>query len=129
MSWVASNPEFLTGRDFLDCEIVIVAESVNASFSVTLLPEDLEDWESALATLESDRFALWLESGRTPSMKFEPDESRGLRVSVHDGPSWGVTVTIPLFAPPEAWAGEQRDLLAARGRRDVSRCLRVAACH
>ncbi|MGC9408314.1 DUF5959 family protein [Streptomyces sp. DZ1-3] len=106
------QPGILTGHDFLDCEIVIVAESVNASFSVTLLPEDLEDWESALATLESGRFASWLESGRSPSMKFEPDESRGLRVSVHDGPSSGVTVTIPLFAPPEAWAGEQRDLLA-----------------
>ncbi|MEU9922569.1 DUF5959 family protein [Streptomyces griseoluteus] len=106
------QPGILTGHDFLDCEIVIVAESVNASFSVTLLPEDLEDWESALATLESGRFALWLESGRTPSMKFEPGESRGLWVSVHDGPSSGVTVTIPLFAPSEAWASEQRDLLA-----------------
>ncbi|MFD6027015.1 DUF5959 family protein [Streptomyces griseoluteus] len=106
------QPGILTGHDFLDCEIVIVAESVNASFSVTLLPEDLEDWESALATLESGRFALWLESGRTLSMKFELDESRGLWVSVHDGPSSGVTVTIPLFAPPEAWASEQRDLLA-----------------
>ncbi|GGW45398.1 DUF5959 family protein [Streptomyces griseoloalbus] len=79
---------------------------------MTLLPEDLEDWEDALATLEAGRFAMWLESGRTPSMTFQPDESRGLRVSVTDGPSSGVTVTLPLFAPPEAWASEQRDLLA-----------------
>lgn len=81
------RPGILTGHDFLDCEIVVEAESVNANFSVTLLPEDLEDGEDALATLESGRFAPWLVSGRTPSMKFEPDESGGLWVSVHDGPS------------------------------------------
>lgn len=62
--------------------------------------------------LESGRFAMWLDSGRTPSMKFKPAESHGLWVSVHDGPSSGVTVTVPLFAPPGTWASEQRDLLA-----------------
>ncbi|MFB7079978.1 DUF5959 family protein [Streptomyces sp. NPDC056308] len=111
------RPGILTGHDFLDCEIVIVAESVNATFSVTLLPEDLEDWEDALASLESRRFTTWLDSGRTPSMKFKPDESGGLWVSVHDGPSSGVTVTVPLFVPPAAWVGAQRDLLA--GVREV----------
>ncbi|MEW2306761.1 DUF5959 family protein [Streptomyces sp. NPDC006655] len=102
----------LTGHDVLDCEIVIVTEAVNATFAVTVLPEDLADWEDALTTLESGRFATWLDSGRTPSMKFKPDRSGGLWVSVHDGPSSGVTVTVPLFAPSETWAAEQRDLLA-----------------
>ncbi|MFD5137968.1 DUF5959 family protein [Streptomyces sp. NPDC058378] len=109
------QPGILTGHDFLDCEIVINAESVNGNFAVTLLPEDLEDWEDSLATLESGRFAVWLVSGRTPSMKFEPDEGGGLWVSVHDGPSSGVTVKVPLFVSP-TWVTEQRDLLdEARG--------------
>ncbi|MEU9977330.1 DUF5959 family protein [Streptomyces sp. NPDC051014] len=106
------QPGILTGHDFLDCDIVIKAESVSGNFSVTLLPEDLEDWEDALATLESGRFAMWLTSGRTPSMKFKPDESGGLWVSVHDGPSSGVTITVPLFVPSPKWVAEQRDLLA-----------------
>lgn len=106
------QPGILTGHDFLECEIVVEAESVNGNFSVTLLPEDLEDWEDALATMESGRFAMWLTSGRTPSMKFKPDESGGLWVSVHDGPSSGVTVTVPLFVPSPKWVAEQRDLLA-----------------
>ncbi|MFF3739994.1 DUF5959 family protein [Streptomyces sp. NPDC002566] len=106
------RPGILTGHDFLDCEIVIAAESVTASFPVTLLPEDLEDWEDALTALESGRSALWLDTGRTPSMKFKPDKNRGVRVSVHDGPSSGVKVTVPLCAPPEAWARKQRDLHA-----------------
>ncbi|MEW1600417.1 DUF5959 family protein [Streptomyces sp. NPDC093808] len=105
------QPGILTGHDFLDCEIVIVAESVNATFPVTLLPEDLEDWEGALAALRSGRSAMWLESGRTPSMKFKPDEGGGLWVSVYDGPASGVTVTVPLFALSSAWVDEQRDLL------------------
>jgi hypothetical protein len=106
------QPGILTGHDALDCEIVIVTDSVNASFPVTLLPEDLEDWEKVLATLETGRLATWLDSGRTPSMRIKPDESGGLWVSVHDGPASGVTVTVPLFLPPPAWVGEQRALLA-----------------
>ncbi|MFF9487124.1 DUF5959 family protein [Streptomyces sp. NPDC014676] len=107
-----SQPGILTGHDLLDCEIVIAAEeSLSASFVVTLFPEDLEDWEEALTRLENRRFATWPDSGRTPSMRFEPEGSGGLLVSVHDGPSTGITVTIPLFVPPPAWAAEQRGLL------------------
>ncbi|WP_405886821.1 DUF5959 family protein [Streptomyces longwoodensis] len=105
------QPGILTGHDFLDCEIVIVADSVSAAFPVTLLPEDLQDWEDALAALRSRRSAMWLESGRTPSMKFKPDESGGLWVSVYDGSASGVTVTVPLFVLSSAWVDEQRDLL------------------
>ncbi|MEV4228210.1 DUF5959 family protein [Streptomyces bobili] len=96
----------------LECEIVVAAESLSATFSVTLLPEDLEDWEDALETLEARRFAVWLTSGRTPSLKFKPDGHDRMAVSVHDGPASGVTVTVPLFAPPPGWVDEQRDLLA-----------------
>ncbi|MEV7784919.1 DUF5959 family protein [Streptomyces sp. NPDC088106] len=107
-----SRPGILTGHDLLDCEIVIVAEeSLNASFAVTLFPEDLEDWEETLAGLEARRFGTWLDSGRTPSMRFKSQESGGLLVSVHDGPSTGVTVTLPLSVLPPTWAAEQRDLL------------------
>ncbi|MFC8424513.1 DUF5959 family protein [Streptomyces sp. NPDC057236] len=107
-----SHPGILTGHDLLDSEIVILAgESLNASFPVTLFPEDLEDWEENLARLEAQRFATWLDSGRTPSMRFEPREGGGLSVSVHDGPSTGITVTLPLFVLPPTWAAEQRDLL------------------
>ncbi|MGX4692370.1 DUF5959 family protein [Streptomyces sp. JNUCC 63] len=106
------RPGVLFGHDFLECEIVIAAESLSAVFSVTLLPEDLEDWEDALTTLGSWRFAMWLTSGRTPSLKFKPDGHDRMSVSVHDGPSSGVTVTVPLFALPTGWVDEQRALLA-----------------
>ncbi|MFJ8107523.1 DUF5959 family protein [Streptomyces sp. NPDC096132] len=107
-----SRPGNLLGHDFLECEIVIVAESLSATFSVTLLPEDLEDWEEALATLETRRFAMWLTSGRTVSLEFKPDGHDRMSVSAYDGPASGVTVTVPLFALPTGWVGKQRDLLA-----------------
>ncbi|MFF4557391.1 DUF5959 family protein [Streptomyces sp. NPDC001422] len=106
-----SQPGVLTGHDLLDSEIVVVAESVRAAYPVTLLPEDLEDWEQSLATLESGRFAVWLASGRTPSMKIKPAETGGLWVTVHDGPTSAVTITVPLFAPSSTWTTDQRALL------------------
>ena len=106
------QPGILFGHDFLECDIVIAAESVDAVFPVTLLPEDLEDWEDALGPLEAGRFAEWLTSGRTPSLRFKPDGHDRMSVSVHDGPSSGGTVTVPLFALPTGWADQQRALLA-----------------
>lgn len=106
------QPGILTGHDLLDCEIVIVAEnSLDASLAVTVFPEDLEDWEECLTKLEARRSATWLDSGRTPSLTFEPRGSGGLLVSVHDGPSTGITVALPLSVLPPAWAAEQRGLL------------------
>ncbi len=67
------QPGILFGHDFLACEIVITAEALSATFSVTLLPEDLEDWEDTLANLEARRSTTWLASGRTPSLTFAPD--------------------------------------------------------
>ncbi|MFG2280341.1 DUF5959 family protein [Streptomyces asoensis] len=106
-----SQPGNLFGHDFLECEIVMVAESLSATFPVTLLPEDLEDWEDTLPTLESGRSAMWLASGRTPSLTFKPEGHDRMSVSAHDEPSSGVRVTVPLFALPTGWAGKQRDLL------------------
>lgn len=106
------RPGALYGHDFLECEIVVTAESLNATFSVTLVPEDLEDWEDTLETLESRRFAMWLDSGRTPSLRFKPADADRMSVSVHDGPTSGVTVTVPLLALPTGWVSEQRALLA-----------------
>lgn len=107
-----AQPGILTGHDFLDCEIVIEARAVTAHFSVTLLPEDLEEWEDALATLESGPVATWLTSGRTPSVELESAGTGTLSVSVHDGPSSGVTVTVPLSVPLSTLLAEQRGLLA-----------------
>ncbi|MFF7288317.1 DUF5959 family protein [Streptomyces griseorubiginosus] len=106
-----SQPGVLFGHDFLECEIVVVAESLRAAYAVTLLPEDLEDWEDTLATLESRRFATWLTSGRTPSLRFKPDGHERMSVTVHDGPTSGATVTIPLFSLPPSWTADQHTLL------------------
>ncbi|WP_437028650.1 DUF5959 family protein [Streptomyces sp. enrichment culture] len=108
-----SQPGILTGHDLLDCEIVAQGSAaLHASFPVTLFPDDLDDWEEILTTLEARQPATWLDSGRTPTLTFEPQEDGGLRVSVHDAPSTGATVTLPLPVPPPTWAAEQRNLLA-----------------
>ncbi|MFZ4184893.1 DUF5959 family protein [Streptomyces sp. R02] len=108
-----AQPGILTGHDFLDAEIVVAAgENLTACFPVTLLPEDLEDWEESLAHLEAGRPTTWLDSGRTPRLTFDSQANGTLLASVHDGPSTGATITVPLTGLPPTWLTDQRDHLA-----------------
>ncbi|MFJ4770362.1 DUF5959 family protein [Streptomyces uncialis] len=102
----------LSGDGYLECEIAVTAESLNATFRAVVMPEDLEEWESVLETLASRKYAGWLGGGRVPSMRFRPDGHDRMAVTVHDAPSSGVTVTVPLFALPSGWVDAQRALLA-----------------
>ncbi|MEU5460356.1 DUF5959 family protein [Streptomyces althioticus] len=107
-----AQPGILTGHDFLDAEIsVTTGQNHSASYPVTLLPEDLEDWEETLARLEAGEPARWLDSGRTPSLEFTRTAG-ALFVSVHDEPAGGATVTVPLTPLPPAWTADQRSRLA-----------------
>ncbi|MGY1523591.1 DUF5959 family protein [Streptomyces sp. MN3] len=108
-----AQPGILPGHDFLDAEIVVTAgENLGGTFPVTLLPEDLEDWEETLARLEAGEPTRWLDSGRTPFLAFNSQENGALLVSVHDEPATGVTVTVPLTAPSPTWTADQRSRLA-----------------
>ncbi|MFD8291329.1 DUF5959 family protein [Streptomyces lavendulae] len=104
-------PGDLFGHDCLDAEIVMTAPGVGAVFELTLLPEDLEQWEAALEALEAGRGAHWMTSGRTPDLRVRRTEGGGFLVSVHDGPGSGVTVTVPLSNPTAGLVYRQRDLL------------------
>ncbi|MCX4661067.1 DUF5959 family protein [Streptomyces uncialis] len=53
----------LSGDGYLDCEIAVTAESLNATFRAVVTPEDLEEWETVLETLASRRYAGWLGGG------------------------------------------------------------------
>ncbi|WP_405724726.1 DUF5959 family protein [Streptomyces sp. NBC_01537] len=66
---------------------------------------------AALDRLEAHQSVSWLNSGRTPNLKIKPESTGGIWVSVHDAPSSGVTVQVPLFAPAPGWEFEQRALL------------------
>ncbi|MEU3443362.1 DUF5959 family protein [Streptomyces griseoincarnatus] len=108
-----ARPGILPAHDFLDAEIVVTAgENLGATFPVTLLPEDLEDWEETLARLEAGEPTRWLDSGRTPSVEFDSPTTGALLVSVRDEPATGATVTVPLTPLPPTWTADQRSHLA-----------------
>ncbi|MFZ4246109.1 DUF5959 family protein [Streptomyces griseoincarnatus] len=108
-----AQPGILPAHDFLDAEIVVTAgENLGATFPVTLLPEDLEDWEETLARLEAGEPTRWLDSGRTPSVEFDSPTTGALLVSVRDEPATGATVTVPLTPLPPTWTADQRRRLA-----------------
>ncbi|MGW8776566.1 DUF5959 family protein [Streptomyces sp. NPDC055796] len=93
-------------------------ETVNGSFPVHVTPDDLDDWEKALEDLAEGRFVSWLNSGRTVQFKIKPLSPGVIGVSVHDGPSSQVTVSVPLF-PGTGWIDDQRARLA-QARRALS---------
>ncbi|MEU6705667.1 DUF5959 family protein [Streptomyces wuyuanensis] len=95
------------GRGFLDCEFVVETETVKGCFPVYITSDDLNDWEEALGLLAGNRFVSWLNSGRTVQLKIKPLSPGVIAVSVHDGPSSQVTVSLPLF-PPAGWIDDQR---------------------
>ncbi|MFE3124152.1 DUF5959 family protein [Streptomyces hydrogenans] len=95
------------GRDFLDCEFVVETETVRDSFPVYVASDDLDDWAEALEALEGNRFVAWLNSGRTVQFKIKPVSAGVIAVSVHDGPSLQVAVSVPLF-PATGWIEDQR---------------------
>ncbi|MGW5640267.1 DUF5959 family protein [Streptomyces sp. NPDC003832] len=100
------------GRALLDCEFVVETETVKGSFPVHVTSADLDDWEEALEALAGNRFVSWLNSGRTVQFKVKPVSPGVIAVSVHDGPSSQVTVSVPLF-PAAGWIDDQRARLEA----------------
>ncbi|MFJ3996234.1 DUF5959 family protein [Streptomyces parvus] len=95
------------GGDVLDCEFVVETETVKGSFPVYVTSDDLDDWEEALGALAGNRLVSWLNSGRTVQFKVKPIRPGVIAVSVHDGPSSQVTVSVPLF-PATGWIDDQR---------------------
>ncbi|MEV4682237.1 DUF5959 family protein [Streptomyces kurssanovii] len=95
------------GADVLDCEFVVETETVKGSFPVHVSSADLDDWEEALDALAGNRFVSWLNSGRTVQLKIKPLSPGVIGVTVHDGPSSQVTVSLPLF-PAVGWIDDQR---------------------
>ncbi|MGC9382066.1 DUF5959 family protein [Streptomyces sp. MH13] len=93
------------GGDVLDCEFVVETETVKGSFPVYVTSDDLDDWEEAPGALAG--FVSWLNSGRTVQFKIKPVSPGVIAVSVHDGPSSQVTVSVRLF-PATGWIDDQR---------------------
>ncbi|MFE5539034.1 DUF5959 family protein [Streptomyces sp. NPDC056492] len=106
------------GSDCLDCELVVETETVKGSFPVYVTSDDLDDWEEALEGLAGNRFVSWLNSGRTIQVKIKPVSPGVIGISVHDGPSSQVTVSLPLF-PAAGWIDDQRARLE-KVRRAIS---------
>ncbi|WP_460079323.1 DUF5959 family protein [Streptomyces variabilis] len=130
-----AQPGILTGHDFLDAEIVVTGgENLGATFPVTLLPEDLEDWGETLARLEAGEPTRWLDSGRTPSVEFDPpDDRRPPRLrprrtgnrSCRHRPVDASAADLDRRPTPSSRRGTRG--VPPRGGRDVTRRVRVAA--
>ncbi|MER7585654.1 DUF5959 family protein [Kitasatospora sp. NPDC097691] len=99
--------ERVPGSDFLDCEFVVETETINGSFPVGITSDDVDAWEEALDKLAGNRLVSWLTSGRSVQLGIKPLRPGVIGVSIHDGPSSQVTVSLPL-SPPAGWIEDHR---------------------
>ncbi|MFJ9776717.1 DUF5959 family protein [Kitasatospora sp. NPDC101157] len=95
------------GTGYLDCEFVVETGTVNGSFPVGITSDDLDEWEEALDSLAGNRRVSWLNSGRSVQLGIKPWQPGVIAVSIHDGPSSQVTVSLPL-SPPTGWIEAHR---------------------
>ncbi|MFI8459436.1 DUF5959 family protein [Kitasatospora sp. NPDC085464] len=82
-------------------------ETINGSFPVGITSDDLDACKEALDKLAGDRSVSWLNSGRSVQLEIKPLRSGVIGVSIHDGPSSQVTVSLPL-SPPTGWIEDHR---------------------
>ncbi|WP_449064229.1 DUF5959 family protein [Planomonospora algeriensis] len=105
------QPGVLSGHDYLDAELVVTTGFAGGRLTTCLLPDDLDDWASALDSLAAGREVCWLESGRTPEVVIQPSgQSGGAVVTVKDHPASGAWVRMPVRLT-DGWIPEHRDRL------------------
>ena len=66
-------PGVLTLHDYLDAEIVVTSGFAQGRLNVCLAPDDLDNWSQVLQELAAGRNAVWMDDGRNPEIRFEPD--------------------------------------------------------
>jgi hypothetical protein len=110
------QPGVPSGHDHLDAEIVVTSGFASGRLTTCLLPEDLEDWASALDSLTAGREACWLDFGRIPEIAVRPGgRPDAAVVTVKDHPASGVWVHMPVRLA-DGWISDHRDRLERIGR-------------
>ncbi|MGK5546165.1 DUF5959 family protein [Streptomyces sp. URMC 127] len=107
------------GVRYYDAEIVISSDFVNATLPLGFDSNDLDEWGELLdATAEVDGepdgeepFAAdWPRAGRSAYLRFIADDP--YVIEVHDAPSTGIGVSVPVDMD-EGWPAEAKERLAA----------------
>ncbi|MFE5870808.1 DUF5959 family protein [Streptomyces roseifaciens] len=124
LRWKAIEPVLESpGVRYYDAKAVISSPFVNGTVYLGFDSTDLDDWGSLLDTIaEADEkadmeagrdepfTADWPRAGRSAYLRFIADDP--YVVEVHDGPSTGIGVAVPLDMR-EGWLSEARERLAA----------------
>ncbi|MFF7331915.1 DUF5959 family protein [Streptomyces sp. NPDC008150] len=79
--------------------------------------EDIDEWERCLDLLQAEAGAEWPAGGRRAWLEVVPDDP--VEVTVHDSPSTGIAVRVPIEVGSE-WLRENRLRLA--GVREAVAC-------
>lgn len=105
------RPGVLPWHDFLDAEIVVRSGFVQGRLDVCLSPDDVELWARALPALAVGHDVCWMDDGRNPEIRIEPDgRSGGAVIVVEDAAASGTSVQVPVLLA-DGWAEGQYERL------------------
>jgi hypothetical protein len=99
------DPRVVSGEAFYDAAIVLESDFVRGRVRLVLSMADLDEWERCLGELEADKGIEWPARDRTAWLDVIPDDP--LEVTVHDTPSSGVEVCVPVDIAQD-WLEENR---------------------
>ncbi|MCU4747045.1 DUF5959 family protein [Streptomyces sp. G-5] len=96
-------PRMVSGEAFYDAAIVLESDFVRGRVRLVLSMADLDAWERGLGELEAGEGIEWPARDRSARVDVIPDDP--VLVTVHDAPSTGVEVCVPVDVA-EGWLEE-----------------------
>ncbi|MFI2415815.1 DUF5959 family protein [Streptomyces sp. NPDC018947] len=93
---------------YYQAEIVLQSSFVKGRVRLVVSPADLDEWERCLDALEAEEGANWPIGDRSAWMDIVPNDP--FEVTVHDSPSTGIAVLVPVDVA-EDWLEQNRILL------------------
>ncbi|MGW0925826.1 DUF5959 family protein [Streptomyces sp. NPDC002755] len=120
-------PGVLPLHDLLDAEVLIESGFVSGRLDLSLLPNDLDDWSSALDVLATGGDVCWMDGDRSPEIRIQAlnEEHETPAVHVEDVVRSSISVFLPLRLE-EMWIDDQRKLLQLVRREWPSEVLRTS---
>ncbi|GHE54128.1 DUF5959 family protein [Streptomyces capitiformicae] len=106
------TPGILPTHDLMVAEVIVGTNFISGSCRVYFFLSNLEQWSSALNSLENGQDAEWLDTGNGPTIRIECARSNDddSIIAIEDTSDSSAKAFIPMAVHP-GWVQEQRRLL------------------
>jgi hypothetical protein len=107
------RPGILPEHDLIVAEVIVDSNFISGRCRVHFFLSELQQWSSALNSLENGQNTEWLDMGNGPTIRIEcaRSDNEDSTIFIEDTSDSSATAIIPMALHP-GWVQEQRRLLA-----------------